>query len=212
MSGPAYVRSIDALVELRAAMAAFRDEAGQALADVRAELQRFDEWLEHDQLRYWKHQIRAREDQVVEAKLNLSRCLAATLDPERTPSCHDEKKQVAAAKRRLAEAEEKLLAVRRWIRDVRQAAIDYQARVEPLGGALEVDVPRAMGQLDRLVLRLEEYLSTSVPATAQSESFPARSSEASRSGTPADSEVRPAGSAFETDDRTSDDEAGTSDG
>jgi len=165
MSSGARVQSVDALERFRAALGVFREEAGVTLGEVAAELTRFSDWLEHDQLDYWKHELRRREDQVVEARLDLSRCLSATLDPQRTPSCHDEKKRLQRAKERVVAAETRLGAVRHWIGQVRQAVIEYRGRTEALAAALESDIPVAAAQLDRLMARIDDYLSiTLTPA------------------------------------------------
>lgn len=162
MSSGARVQSIDALERFRAAIAVFREEAGVALGEVSAELTRFVDWLEHDQLDYWKHELRRREDLVVEARLDLSRCLSATLDPERTPSCHDEKKRLQRAKERVVAAEGRLTAVRSWIAQFRLAVTEYRGRTEALSTALESELPVASAQLERLVARLGDYLSVSL--------------------------------------------------
>jgi hypothetical protein len=165
MSSGARVQSIDALERFRAALGVFREEAGVALGEVSAELTRFVDWLEHDQLDYWKHELRRREDLVVEARLDLSRCLSATLDPERTPSCHDEKKRLQRAKERVVAAEGRLAAVRHWIGQVRHAVIEYRGRTEGLATALESDLPQAAAHLDRLMARVGDYLSVAVPTS-----------------------------------------------
>jgi hypothetical protein len=162
MSSGARVQSVDALERFRAALGVFREEAGVALGEVSAELTRFSDWLEHDQLDYWKQELRRREDQVVEARLELSRCLSATLDPERTPSCHDEKKRLQRAKERVVAAETRLGAVRHWIGQVRQAIVEYRGRTEALAAALESDLPVAAAQLDRLMARIDDYLSVTL--------------------------------------------------
>ncbi len=158
MSPGAHVNRIDAIDQFRAAWCAFGDELGQALAGAQTELQRFVEWLEHDQVAYWKQEIRVREAALAEAKSDLHRCLAATIDPNRTPSCYQEKKIVARAKERLEEAHEKLEAVRRWIPLVHQAVFEYRRRVEPLDSALATLVPEGKRYLEQAARRLHAYL------------------------------------------------------
>jgi hypothetical protein len=170
MSRTAQVNSIDAIEQFRASLGVFADEVGQVLSALRTDLQRFQNWLEHDQLKYWQHQIRIREERVAEAKNDLHRCLSATIDPNRTPSCLQEKKLLAAAKTRLEEAERKLAAVRHWIQVVRQAVADYHARSEPLASVAAADVPRAQAELARTVERLNAYLELAVPTSEASAS------------------------------------------
>ncbi|MGD9648783.1 MAG: hypothetical protein AB7U73_23935 [Pirellulales bacterium] len=163
MNRTARVQSIESLEQFRAALGIFTDQAGQSLATVRADAERFLNWLGHDLFKYWQHQLRVRDEQLAEAKSDLHRCLAATIDPHRTPSCHQEKKLVALAKRRLEEAEEKLAAVKRWATIVEEAILDFQAHAEPLAGALVADLPKAVAQMDRSIARLIEYTQVAPP-------------------------------------------------
>jgi hypothetical protein len=164
MNRTAQVHSIEAIDQFRGALGVFGDEVGQALSAIRTDLQRFQNWLEHDQLTHWQHQIRVREERVAEAKNDLHRCLSATIDPNRTPSCLQEKKLLANAKARLEEAEHKLAAVRHWIQVVRQSIVDYHARAEPLSTVAAADIPRAQAELARTVARLTAYLDVASPA------------------------------------------------
>ena len=169
MNRTAQVNSIDVIDHFRGALNLFGEEVGQALSAIHTDLQRFQHWLEHDQLKYWQREIRVREERLNEAKADLHRCLAATIDPNRTPSCHQEKKLVAIAKQRLEESERKLAAVKHWIVVVRQAVVDYHARVEPLSTVVTADVPRAAAELARTVARLVAYLEVAPPSSEQSD-------------------------------------------
>lgn len=168
MHSGAHVKSLEALARFRAALCLFAEEASQALASNRMELQRFVDWIEHDQLQFWKSEIRAREARVAEALADLHRCLAATIDPNRTPSCYAERKLLQRAKEQLEEARDKLEATRRWIPEVHQAVFEYRSRTEPLESVLATGIPAAISQLDRLTARLEEYLSLEAPSTSAS--------------------------------------------
>jgi len=163
MNRSANVQSIEALDRFRAALASFAQGTDLGLTMIRMEIDRFVDWLENDQLKYWQSQIRQREDRLNEAKTDLHRCLAATIDADRTPSCYQEKKLVELAKRRLEEANEKLAAVRRWIPPVRQAVLEYRMRAEPLASALLGDLPKATLLLERLAQQLVSYLELAAP-------------------------------------------------
>ncbi|HVU88926.1 MAG TPA: hypothetical protein VHD36_16500 [Pirellulales bacterium] len=189
----AHVKSIEALAAFRAALSLFQNEAEQALASIQAEIQDFVEWLEIDMMKFWRAEIRNREQHVADAKADLHRCLSATIDPHRTPSCYQEKKVLDAAKKRLREAEDKLAVVRRWIPVVRQAVVEYRMKVQPLDSALSGDTPVAMGFLDASVRRLEEYLSIAPPSGSVLEAPPEPMSPPaeSRSPGPSTSSVSP---------------------
>ncbi len=165
MQSGVYVNSFAAIEQFRASFCAFRDESTQALLTVMAEADRFLLWLKHDQLGLWKQEIRRREEQLAEAKADLHRCLAATIDPHRTPSCYQEKKLVAKAKWQFEEAESKLAAVRRWIPLIEQAIFEFRSRTEPLATTLASDFPRALGELDQALGRLAAYLAVATPNT-----------------------------------------------
>jgi hypothetical protein len=166
MRAGAHVNSIEALEHFRAALCVFGDEVGQSLATIQSEIQDFVTWLEHDQMLLWRKEVRLREDKVGEAKTDLHRCLAATIDANRTPSCYQEKKALDIAKHRLQEAEASLAAVRRWIPIVRQAVLEYGLKVEPLRSAVAADLPLATAFLGASVSRLVEYLRVAAPTAA----------------------------------------------
>ena len=163
MHGSSNVRSIDALDRLRADLVRFAQASGQTLEEVQAEVNRFLDWLEHEQTGYWKMELRRCEAKVAEAKVDLLRARAATIDPEHTPSCLQERKVLEAAQRRMVATEEKLQRVRQWLPHVRQAADDYRTKIAPLVNTLSCDVPRAVTRLRQLVERLHEYTSLEVP-------------------------------------------------
>ena len=166
MTGAAQVKSIEALESFRAVLGLFASDVDQALSASQAEIARFANWLEHEQLAFWRHELRVRDDKVAEAKADLHRCLSATIDPHRTPSCYQEKKFLEAAKCRFEEAERKLAAVRRWIPLIRQAIFEYRLKVEPLESAVAADVPRGMAVLQSSVARLEAYLNVAPPSVS----------------------------------------------
>ncbi len=163
MSHTAHVRSIAAVERFRGALVRFSEESTQALDEVRMELERFVAWLEDEQSAYWRGEVRRGEARVAEAKVDLHRARAATIDPEHTPTCLQEQKALDVAKRRLAFAEEKLTAVKRWIPAIRQAVQDYQSQSAPLVNALLYDVPRGVTFLKQLVSRLDDYVAVSAP-------------------------------------------------
>jgi hypothetical protein len=163
MTQTAQVRSIDSVERFRAAYARFGEESAQALDEIRMELDRFVEWLEQDQVGYWKNEVRRAEAKVSEAKVDLHRARSATIDPEHTPSCLQEQKVLETAKRRLMENEEKLQVVKRWIPALRIAVQDYQTQIAPLVNYLTYEHARGLNFLRHLVERLEDYLAVAPP-------------------------------------------------
>ncbi|MDZ4780005.1 MAG: hypothetical protein SGJ19_07120 [Planctomycetia bacterium] len=163
MNGSANVGSIAALDRFRADLLRFAQASGQTLEEVQAEANRFVDWLEHEQTAFWKQELRRCEAKVAEAKVDLLRARAATIDPEHTPSCLQERKVLEAAQRRLVATEEKLQRVRRWIPVVRQAVDDYRMQMAAFVNSLTCDVPRAVSRLRQLAERLHEYAAVAIP-------------------------------------------------
>ena len=65
------VRSIDAVREWHAALTAYGDSLAEAMAGVEMEIRRGSDWL-HEQLDLWKRAVRECEQEVTQAKAELS--------------------------------------------------------------------------------------------------------------------------------------------
>jgi uncharacterized protein YPO0396 len=163
VSQAAYVRSSQAIDRFRGAVAQFRGETLQTLDEVRMEVDRFVEWLEHEQTAYWKSEILRWEGKVSEAKVDLHRARAATIDAEHTPSCLQEQKVLENAKRRLAATEDKYRRVRGWIPVVRQAVEDFRTQIAPLVNDLNAELPKAIARLQQLAELVDAYAAVAVP-------------------------------------------------
>jgi len=163
MSGFARVDSIETLKGFRVSIWKFVERVKTGLSEAQAEIQRTAIWLRHDQLNYWKGQVRKRAELLTRAKIALQQ-----KQQERTPlggrySCVDEKKALALAKRRFEEAERKFANVRRWIRQLEEEAFNYEGLVRGMGQAVEADIPNAVAKLDNMIEALESYVSLAPP-------------------------------------------------
>lgn len=156
MSTGANVQSTEAVDAVRRSLAVFIDQVQEALTELEAEMRRMLEWLEHDRPRYWKTQVRLAHDQVHEAQQALHRCLMFPVAGER-PSCYEERAALKRAQARLAYCEEKTERVRHWQRAVQHELFEYEGRISQIVRAVEIDVPHAIGTLDKVLRRLEEY-------------------------------------------------------
>lgn len=162
MDSQARVASLDRVQEFRTAYAKFGDAARQTLLGVELEIRRMLEWLEKDQVSYWKAEIRRREEKVNEAKAALHRKrITATFG--HVVSDTDEIVALRKAKVRLEEAEEKLKLVKQWYLLIEQEVNEYRGPSQTLGNLLDADVPRALSSLDRTMDTLESYLQIAAP-------------------------------------------------
>lgn len=163
MSDQADVKSIDTLAFMKTAIAGFVHEANQALAEVELQGQRAIDWICVDQAAYWKAEIRRAADQVNQAMKDLEHCRTFKKTGDNTPACVEEKKALERAKQRLARAEAKAEAVRRWTPVVQQQFRETCVRLVRFRDITDVDCPKAMAQLDRMLKALDAYRATSAP-------------------------------------------------
>lgn len=162
MDSQARVASLDRFQDFRAAYAKFGDAAQQILLGVEIEIRRMMDWLEKDQVAYWKGEIRRREDKVNEARGALHR-KRITASFGNVAADTDELVALRRAQARLAEAEAKLREVKRWYLIVEQEISEYRGPAQQLSNILDADVPRALASLDRMMEVIESYLSLRVP-------------------------------------------------
>lgn len=165
MSQGARLDSIEKLKDLRVVLALFMDAARTGLLEAEAEIQRLGLWLKNDQVRHWKSQMMTRGELVARAKIALNQKKLT-----RTPlgghySCVDEEKALQAAKRRLAEAEEKLANVQKWCRRLDEEVFEYKGQTQALARAVDSDLPVAVAQIDRMLDSLESYAALRSPGS-----------------------------------------------
>ena len=165
MSQQADVKSIETLAFVRSAFAAFAHESGQALSEIEIQGQRAVEWICVDRAAHWKAEIRRMTDLVNKAIKDLEHCRTFKKVGDNTPSCIEEKKALEKARQKLAWAEQKAEAVRRWTPVVQQQFRETCVRLVRFRDVIDVDCPRAMAQLEKMLRSLEAYTQVSSPTT-----------------------------------------------
>ena len=165
MSTRANVQSTEAIESVRTALVRFVDQVSDALTGLELEMRRVMEWLEHDRPKHWRTQTRLAVDGVNAAQAALHRCLMYPIADER-PSCAEERAALKRAKARLAYCEAKEERVRHWMRSVRHELFEYEGRISQLVRLVEIEAPEAIGVLNKVLRRLEEYQSIRVGGAA----------------------------------------------
>jgi hypothetical protein len=163
MGSKARVDSLDTLKTLRAGLLKFIEAADQATLEADAEVGRMLQWVRRGQAAHWQRQIRRRTEQVQIAKQDLSRKRMSFTASGRPPSTVDEEKALAAAERRLEEAEHKVEVVKVWARRLEKERIAYEASTGPVRSLIQGDLPRAVRELDRMLESLDAYLTLEPP-------------------------------------------------
>ena len=164
MSGQADVKSIDTLAFVKAALASYAHESGQALAEVEIEGRRAVEWITVDRAEFWKAEVRRSADLVNQAMKDLEHCRTFKKVGDNQPSCIEEKKALEKARARLAFAEQKQEAVRRWTPVVQQQFRETGVRMVHFREIIDVQIPKAMARMERMLKSLDAYKSVSGPA------------------------------------------------
>ncbi|HEU5117552.1 MAG TPA: hypothetical protein VFT74_12985, partial [Isosphaeraceae bacterium] len=164
MSLPVDVGSLDTIKDFRAHLVRFGEDAKNALASAEMEITRMVDWLTHDRRFYWEGRIKFYREELSQAKSELHRKRTSNMFGGEA-NMGEQRENLRDAKRRLEEAEEKLERVRRWIAPMQQAIMEYRSRARPLGDMVDGDIERSVAMLDRMILALEEYLSTAPEST-----------------------------------------------
>jgi hypothetical protein len=158
MNPGAGVTSLAALHDWYASLAAFRTEAGDALATLAVSLRQAADWLDEQQ-DHWRRQIRACEEDVTQAKAEL-RQRRQFLDPfGRPPDSTVQEKNLRRAQAGLEAAQDRLEAVRRWTHRLpREITSVYDGPAGRLSHLLDADLPRGLALLSRQLTALEQYV------------------------------------------------------
>ncbi|MCP4711262.1 MAG: hypothetical protein GY869_21795 [Planctomycetes bacterium] len=164
----ARIESVEVLRDLRSALVIFTQKAAVALEEARAEVQRADMWLKQNQGRHWQGQVRLLSEKCSQAKLALeSKERYQGISAMGKMSNVDEKKTYALAKHRLEEARQKMANVKRWLPIMEKEVFTYRGMVQGFSNVLEIEMPNACVQIDRMIDSLEKYLQTRSPQEAE---------------------------------------------
>ncbi len=159
MAQGAQVHSIDAIKQFRAALVKFAEMGNVALTAGESDIDRVLVWLERDQTTFWNGQLGKRHELVVRCEDALRQKRIFKGPDGSQQSVVDETKALNKAKILREEAEQKTVAVKKAIQILRKESMLFKGRTQKLATALQIDIPRAIHQLDALLGDLENYLS-----------------------------------------------------
>jgi hypothetical protein len=175
----AKVDDLDALKALKRAIWKFAEAANVALGDAEGEMTRAIMWLEGEQRAYWEGQVRKRHELVERAKEAVRMKKIFKDSTGRQQSAVDEEKALKVAQRRLADAEEKVIAVKKHTAKLRKEYLMYKGHVQRFATGVQNDLPMASAQLDALLDRLQQYVALDAPEAVKSAASTEPGSEAS---------------------------------
>lgn len=181
MSDRVHLDSVDALRQFRVGMIKFAETCNNAMGDVEGDFSSMLNWLENEQLSHWQTQIRKRADILSKAQEALRHKRIFKDASGRTPQAADEEKAVRLAQARLAEAEEKLLNVKKYTRVLQKEIQAYKGNVQRFLTTLQSDVPHGIATLDKMSQTLEAYVTLKPEDLAPSTSMAGGTEPATRS-------------------------------
>ncbi len=180
MDRSANVKSIEGLARLRSALLVFGEEGRDAVTTLVLEVRKAVDWLDQDRTRYWPEQHRKASEAMVEIRSELDR-RQLTYGSDLPPSCMEQKKALERAKARIRLCEEKIKAVKHWIRTVRGELNEFEGQVARMTECLDADVPRAVAALERMLTALQKYAQSTGPLPDASVPPPSAPSDTSQS-------------------------------
>jgi len=152
----AYIHSPEVIRRFRTKLLEFDGECRKAIDGARTNVQRILDWLQREQLFFWKRELQRRREEEEEARRAWTLARSAP-EPVRR-SAEDERKALKRAVRRREKAEEKLRAVKKWILVIGREATRNLKPCDTLASRLATLTPRAVQRLDRMMENLEIYL------------------------------------------------------
>ncbi len=157
MAESARVESIESLKLFKRALWKFQENASIALGEAESEISRVLMWLEGEQRTYWNSEVRKRQEAVMRAKEALRQKQLFKSPTGGRQSDVDEQKALQLAQRRLAEAEQKVLAVKKYTQHLRREMMMYKGQVQRITTVVMADIPQAAHDLETIIQRLEAY-------------------------------------------------------
>lgn len=159
MAQRARVTSVDEIRRFRVALGSFVEDCQGALISIRAEISRTQNWIERDQLPYWKQMVKKCTKDLGQARNDLNR---KEMTSNRTV---DEQRAVERAKRRLEEAQMKLQVVKKWSKMLPNELDRLVGGVRSLSSTVDREGPAAVDRLGEFLQSIESYLALSMPTS-----------------------------------------------
>jgi hypothetical protein len=166
MSNSANVHSSEAIESVRAGLLSFIEQVSDSIVTLDLEMRRVLEWVEHDRPRHWKNQNRLGMERLNEAQAALHQCLMYPKTVNDRPTCYEERQAVKMAQARVEYCQRKAERVRHWKRILPHEVSEYKGRISRLKRLVEVELPTAVGILEKILLRLAEYTALKVEPAA----------------------------------------------
>lgn len=153
MSEQVKVSSIDALEAFRADLIQYVEKARVALEDAEGEVRRTRTWLDVERTSYWTREMKLRVKQLEQAEAELYN--ANITRPKESHAFH--KMAVLKAQRRLQEAEEKILVLKKWRQTFDNRVTPLLRQLDPMFFLVGRHLPKGIHALGESIKALQAY-------------------------------------------------------
>ncbi len=163
------VRSFEAVGHFRAALLRFIDTTNGAITNAEIEITRTINWLETEQIPYWRTMLRNTADEVEKAKTAYR---DKALYKDATGARHtaiDELRALRRAEAKRAEVEKRAAATKRNLRQLQRELTLYKGNVQQLASMVNGRLQLGAEELRRAVEQLERYVHAAPESPAPAE-------------------------------------------
>ena len=150
------VRNIDSLAAMQAGILRLSDDWSKTIQELRAMVQRAEQYFSQTQPQYWRHQLQLAEREINEAKDDLAR-KRASLRPEDRPAASEAVAREQRAELRLRYCEDKRRRLRSWAIEVSKVCDDLRGPLADLNVHCDTMLPQAARELGTLIDQLRAY-------------------------------------------------------
>ncbi len=153
MSDQARITSLDALEDFRGDLIRYLERAREALDEASGEVRRTRAWLDVDRRVFWEGELRKRTKRLAQAEQELYSAGLANLQQTNAP----QKLAVLKARRSLAEAQAKIVVLRKWRQDFDNRAGFLLRQLDPMDFKIRQHLPKAVFFLSEAIKALQDY-------------------------------------------------------
>ncbi len=160
MAGQAQITSIAALEAFRADLILFLSQMGPVVDEAGGEVVRMRFWLQNEQRDFWENQLRRRQRKLEEAQAELFNARLSTFqDSTILPHMAVQKSQ-----RAVQEAEHKIIAIKKWERELDNLTEPHLKQLDQLRGYVASDMTKAVAFLNQVMQALAAYTDVAAPS------------------------------------------------
>ncbi|MGL4400045.1 MAG: hypothetical protein ACRCXD_09265 [Luteolibacter sp.] len=159
MSDQVKISSIDALEAFRADLIQYIAKARVALEDMEGDVRRTQSWLDTDRVQHWGGQIKLWTKKLHQAEQEL---YSANLTQPQASNAF-QKMNVLKARRKLEEAEAKMLVLKKWRQTFENRATPLLRQLDPLFHHVGQVLPKGVHSLGESIKALQDYAEKNIP-------------------------------------------------